>query len=196
MDDVCSQLQKELGSNGLFGGKGELSMASKTEKVETAVANKVAYKQGGDRRVTCEHCKKQGHSKNNCWVLHPHLRSPSTSKFSQTRAHEAVHNHEAGKAMVSTSHSVGATSQIPNDDAFIRNSDIKALIKDLKANSGNISINALNSIHNASHTARPLIIDSGASHHMIRDAKLITDVKPALGSVVIANGNKIPIERV
>ena len=107
-----------------------------------------------------------------------------------------MHNHEAGKAMVSTSHSVGATSQIPNDDTFIRKSDIEALIKALNANSGNISVNALNSIHNASHTARSLIIDSGASHHMIRDAKLITDVKPALGSVVIANGNKIPIEGV
>ena len=65
MNDVCSQLQKKLGSDGLFGGKGELSMASKVEKVETAAANKAAYKPGGDRCVTCEHCKKQGHSKNN-----------------------------------------------------------------------------------------------------------------------------------
>ena len=62
--------------------------------------------------------------------------------------------------MVSTSHSVGAASQIPNDDTFIRKSNIKALIKALNANSGNISVNALNSIHNASHTAMSLIIDS------------------------------------
>ncbi|KAL0796318.1 hypothetical protein Bca101_067695 [Brassica carinata] len=31
---------------------------------------------------------------------------------------------------------------------------------------------------------------------MIRDAKLISDIKPALGSVVIANGDRIPIEGV
>ena len=107
---------------------------------------------------------------------------------------------EDGRAMISTTHTGGSTShamsQPSPDDAFIRKSDIEALIKAINANSGNISVNALNSIHSASHTTRPLIIDSGASHHMIRDARLISDVKPALGSVVIANGDRIPIEGV
>ena len=31
---------------------------------------------------------------------------------------------------------------------------------------------------------------------MIMDATLINDIKPALGSVVIANGDRIPIEGV
>lgn len=82
MDDVCAQLQKELGSYGLFGGKGKLSMANKAEKVENDSANKGAYKPAGaDRLVTCKHCKKKGHSKSNCWILHPHLRPPSANKF-------------------------------------------------------------------------------------------------------------------
>lgn len=66
-------------------------MADKAEKMEAASANKAFYKQA-NWRVTCEHCKKQGHSKNNRWILHPHLRSPS--KFSQARAYETK-AHEA-----------------------------------------------------------------------------------------------------
>ncbi|KAL0702312.1 hypothetical protein Bca4012_058434 [Brassica carinata] len=187
-------------------------MVHKAEKVESASANKAHFKPrgGGDKSVTCEHCKYKGHSKTNCWILHPHLRPASANKPYQARAHEAraqeqpapsyMRMGDDGKALISTTHTGGSTSHaIPqplHEDAFIRKSDIEALIKALNANSGNQSINALNSMHNASHTARPLIIDSGASHHMIRDAKLINDIKPALGSVVIANGDRIPIEGV
>ena len=85
-------------------------------------------------------------------------------------------------------------------------SDLEALIKALKE-SGNtlgISLSAsykpprvmVTSLH-ASHSSsgiKPLVIDSGASHHMISDAKLISNVEPVLGNVVIANGDKIPIK--
>ena len=201
-DEVCARLQKEIGSDGLFGGgKGGLSLAHKAEKVESASANKAYFKprRGGDKSVTCEHCKKEGHSKTSCWFLHPHLRPVSTNRPQQNRAHEArVQDTTDGKAMVSTTHTGGSFSSHAmtpaQDDAFIRKSDIEALIKALNANSGNINVNALNSIHHGSHPARPLIIDSGASHHMIRDVNLISNVKPALGSVVIANGDRVPIE--
>lgn len=99
--------------------------------------------------------------------------------------------------MSSTAHVAGTTSQPPQDDAFIRKSDIEALIKALNENYGNISsnvYNALKSLHCSSQTARPLIIDLGVSHHMIRDVKLISDVQPSLGSFVIADGDRIPIE--
>lgn len=105
-----------------------------------------------------------------------------------------------GRALVSTTHTGASTShampQPSHEDAFIRKSDIEALIKALNANSGNQSINALNSIHDESDTAMPMIIDSGASHHMIRAGRLISDIKSALGSVVIANGDRIPIKGV
>ena len=88
------------------------------------------------------------------------------------------------KSKISTTHDVGSTSQaLAHDDPVIRKSDIEALIKTLNANSGNNSINFLNSTHIA-------------THHIIKDARLISNVKPALGSVVNANGNRIPIERV
>ncbi|KAF3523972.1 hypothetical protein F2Q69_00047821 [Brassica cretica] len=81
-DYVCAQLQKELGSDGLFCGKGELSMVNKAEKMESASVNKAHFKirRGGDKSVTCEHCKDLGHSKTNCWILRPHLRPASTNR--------------------------------------------------------------------------------------------------------------------
>ncbi|KAL0641218.1 hypothetical protein Bca4012_103077 [Brassica carinata] len=45
-------------------------------------------------------------------------------------------------------------------------------------------------------TSKPIIIDSGATHHMISDKSLISGVKAATGSVMIANGARIPIEGV
>ncbi|XP_048631437.1 uncharacterized protein LOC125606413 [Brassica napus] len=47
-----------------------------------------------------------------------------------------------------------------------------------------------------SHSVRskPIIVDSGASHHMISDRSLMDEVRAATGNVQIANGDKIPIE--
>ncbi|KAF8051915.1 hypothetical protein N665_1648s0001 [Sinapis alba] len=125
------------------------------------------------------------------------------SRFNQGRANEAAQYSDQqvaqpmrpngeGRAMISNAHDVGASSQHVQDDSLIRKSDIEALIKALNANSGNISSNTLHTSLNA----KPLIIDSGASHHMIKDSSLISNVEPALGSVVIANGDRIPIKGV
>ncbi|KAL0702315.1 hypothetical protein Bca4012_058437 [Brassica carinata] len=153
-DEVCAQLQKEIGSDGLFGGgKGDLSMAHKVEKVESASANKAHFKPrgGGDKSVTCEHCKYKGHSKTNCWILHPHLRPASANKYSQTRVHEArAQEHPAPSYM-----------RMGNDGRALTST---------------------------THT------DSGASHHMISDRNLVSNIKPASGNVLIANGDKVRIE--
>ncbi|XP_033138940.1 uncharacterized protein LOC117129811 [Brassica rapa] len=42
--------------------------------------------------------------------------------------------------------------------------------------------------------SKPIIVDSGASHHMISDRSLMDEVRAATGNVQIANGDKIPIE--
>jgi len=47
-----------------------------------------------------------------------------------------------------------------------------------------------------SGASKPIVIDSGASHHMISDRRLISEIKAATGSVMIANGAMIPIEGV
>ncbi|WZZ60542.1 hypothetical protein YC2023_060649 [Brassica napus] len=45
----------------------------------------------------------------------------------------------------------------------------------------------------AHNVIKPLIVDSGASHHMISDNSLIKDIEPAQGHVMIANGDRIAI---
>ena len=102
----------------------------------------------------------------------------------------------------------GCSAVRTTQDESIKKSDLEALIKALKE-SGNtlgISLSAsykpprvlVTSLH-ASHSSsgiKPLVIDSGASHHMISDARLISNVEPVLGNVMIANGDKIPIKGV
>jgi len=46
----------------------------------------------------------------------------------------------------------------------------------------------------AKNVIKPLIVDSGASHHMISDTSLIKDIEPACGNVMIANGDRIAIK--
>ncbi|KAF8050836.1 hypothetical protein N665_1867s0001 [Sinapis alba] len=74
------------------------------------------------------------------------------------------------------------------NDGPIRMSDNDPLIKAAKA--------IISAKKSGTHSlvSRPIIIDSGASHHMISDRNLISDVRPALGNVVIANGDRVRIE--
>ena len=48
----------------------------------------------------------------------------------------------------------------------------------------------------AQNKIKPLIVDSGASTHMISDNSLINNIEPAHGHVMIASGDRIPIRRI
>lgn len=155
-------------------------MANKGEMV---VAYK-AYRQEDKRTMVCDHCKKKGHIKDKCWILHPHLKP---SKWKEPRANYSndateVHNQTGSSARPFD----GEGSALAASSQFVRRSDLDALIKALKDSSG-ISLHALNK-------HKSLIVDSGASHHMISDKNLINNIEPALGHVVIANGEKVPIK--
>lgn len=72
LEEVCSQVQKEEGSIGLFGAKETLSLASHAEGVSQAT--KPGRKKADRRGLKCEHCKRDGHTKERCWVLNPSLK--------------------------------------------------------------------------------------------------------------------------
>ncbi|XP_024013121.1 uncharacterized protein LOC112087444 [Eutrema salsugineum] len=123
LEEVCSQIQKEQGSLGLFGNKGsDLVMANKGEAV---VANKGAYG-GEDREVwVCEHCKKKGHLKSKCWILYPHLKQSRGKDQKKPRANEA--HEEAGPSdCEKTGSAMRASAE------YVKKSDLDALIKALK----------------------------------------------------------------
>ncbi|KAF8085591.1 hypothetical protein N665_0661s0002 [Sinapis alba] len=156
--------------------------------------------------------RKKSHGKDKCWILHPHLKPRKFSTpYADARAHFSGEVGEPstpkrtmaageGKPLTFSGGSAVRTAQ----DETIKRSDIDALIKILKENSGNtlgISLNAsynsptaLVTSTNASSSVKLLVIDSGASHHMISDARLISNVEPVLGNVMIANRDKIPIK--
>ena len=77
LDEVCSQIQREQGSVGLFSGKGEMIMA-----------HKVTFKSEDRKILLCDHCKKRGHIKDKCWILHPHLK-PAKFKVQANYSQEA-----------------------------------------------------------------------------------------------------------
>ena len=91
LEEVCARIQKEHGSIGLFGKKGkELSLAnqaSHAEQGEVPQANKAAHGKYERFNGNCEHCKKQGHKKNQCWILHPHLKPAKFNKDREAKAH-------------------------------------------------------------------------------------------------------------
>ncbi|WZZ88610.1 hypothetical protein YC2023_117189 [Brassica napus] len=253
LEDVCAQIQREQGSMGLFGGKGELSLANQAAHeylTEAPQANKASHGKYEDRKFNgnCDHCKKHGHKKSQCWILHPHLKPAKFMKEREGRANvtegssgagtiktSEVDGHGGndgnGKSLVAYT---GASSSRSNDD-YIRRSDLDALFKMLKENGNTYGYSfgasmiaykddhlirelverletrneyrcahiarddrmhssLSNLCHNAKRVDKPLIVDSGASHHMISDEKLIKDIEPTHGHVMIANGDKIPIK--
>ena len=272
MEEVCAQLQKEEGSLGLFGGKGELTMAHQAEGMQ---ANKAAYRGSGRKyekyEGSCEHCKRTGHKKSECWILHPHLRPRGFNRDREAKAHLSAEANGAGSSGASSGAKVGesegralASHQLIGkgmDQEVFKRADLEAFFKALKE-SGNTLGNTLGysyaahtlpsttdkllDIFKSSYTAasnpsntdklldmfksaytatsepsitskmlgllgnlikqnepsrteitrnmhKPLIVDFGASHHMISDNNLIKDIEPAHGHVMIANGDRIPI---
>ncbi|KAG7594092.1 Integrase catalytic core [Arabidopsis thaliana x Arabidopsis arenosa] len=180
LDEVCSKIQKEQGSSGLFGGKGELAMANKGE----VVANKGVYRQEDKKSMVCEHCKKKGHTKDKCWILHPHLKP---AKFKEPRAHLSLEGQD-NQDQSGSSKSGGEASTMSSGD-YVRKSDLEALIKSI-ASLKESGITYFS--HQPSNSS--MVIDSGASHHMISNPNLLNNIEPALGNVIIANGDKVPIK--
>ncbi|KAL0886259.1 hypothetical protein Bca101_010242 [Brassica carinata] len=176
LEEVCARIQKEHGSMGLFGKKGkELALAnqaSHAEKGEVLQANKAVHGKYDKFTGNCDHCKKQGHKKSQCWILHPHLKPAKFNK--EARAH-------LGEVNGGVSSSKAQEIEVDNGKSLVAYTDKPSSILAHLAKSSPCSY-------------KPLIIDSGASHHMISDTELITGIEPAHGNVMIANGAKIPIK--
>ncbi|KAF8085590.1 hypothetical protein N665_0661s0001 [Sinapis alba] len=199
LEEVCAQIQKEEGSLGLFGGKGDLSIANKAETIQ---ANKAMYrtedrKYGDDRRFggNCDHCKMPGHKRSQCWILHPHLKPPKFMKEREARAHLSEAS-EAGLSGAGSNLRCGESEgkALPSqhialksmENEVIRKSDIEALINALK-DSGNPLGNVLGYSYAAYRVPRTIdrLLDSTSSLSGIIDRLL---VKPSS----LDNGKESP----
>ena len=240
LEEVCAQVQKEEGSIGLFGGKGEITLANQAEVPQ---ANRASSNQYDAKKFmgNCDHCKRQGHKKNQCWILHPHLKPAKFSREKDGRANVSYAGSEPGSSSVAGSsgqageggtrepgdskalvtYTPQPSLQNNRENEYLRRSDIDSLIKMLKENGNTLGTlgysfgasyescsiarepdhssiaykptSILGQSHIAHNLFKPLVVDSGASHHMISDTSLIRDIEPTNGHVMIANGDKIPI---
>ncbi|KAG7588726.1 Integrase catalytic core [Arabidopsis suecica] len=96
------------------------------------------------------------------------------------------------KALQATIQEKGGGSSSQAQETIVMNkADLESLIHSIasKFSTGGISLFTSNS-----HDPKSLVLDSGASHHMISNPKLLENIKPALGSVKVANGHNVPIE--
>ena len=114
------------------------------------------------------------------------LRSkPNTFKLKEFE-HQVIQGRTMYSALSGDSTEGGTWRSNPDGPATRR--DLDSFIKAAKAliSPKEAGIHSLDS--------KPIIIDSGASHHMISDRNLISDIQPASGNVIIANGDKVKIE--
>lgn len=72
------------------------------------------------------------------------------------------------------------------EDDLVRKSDLEALKKSISSLKDGKALLTLKS-------HKRIIVNSGASEHMIRDKDLLDNIKPAIGDVVIANGHRVPV---
>ncbi|CAL9238766.1 unnamed protein product [Arabidopsis halleri] len=138
LEQVCAKIQREYGSQGLFGSKGE----------SLPTANKVGMVKQDDKKTWfCDHCKKKGHLKDKCWILHPHLK-PEKFKNSKPRANVAntsdrglLDNEERAivqyghqeKAMRATAQDKGCTTSTSQAQETItmNKADLEALLQSI-----------------------------------------------------------------
>ncbi|KAG7599434.1 Integrase catalytic core [Arabidopsis suecica] len=167
LDGACSQIQKEIGGLGLF-HRGELPTANKgtmQAKEEAPVANKGFYKPNDDRKnLMCEHCKRKGHTKEKCWILHPHLKP---SKFKEPRAN-MVEGSSSGQGEKSQEMGlVPAKPSLSSGDIVMKKADLEGRLRS------------------------PLPSHGLQTQYKQR---LIENVKPTNGQVATANGDRVKIE--
>ncbi|XP_010473931.1 PREDICTED: uncharacterized protein LOC104753364 [Camelina sativa] len=110
------QIQNEDGSTGLFSQKSEIAIAHK------GAYDKGAYKRSDYTKLMCDHCKRKGHTKDKCWVLHPHLKP---AKMNEPR-----------KAM----------SPSAADDDVVRKYDLDALIESIASLKESVMFNLIDNV--------------------------------------------------
>ena len=110
----------------------------------------------------CDHCKKKGHGKDKCWILHPHLKPQKfRTPYSDARGNFSGEMGEPSTPRPMNSVAAGEGNTLgfsgcsimrTTQDETIKRSDLDALIKALKENSGNtlgLSLNASYKLSNA-----------------------------------------------
>ena len=119
-----------------------------------------------------------------------HGSQPSTLKLKEFE-HQVIEGRTMYSALCGDSNEGGTWRSMAgatNSDGPVTRRDFDSFIRAAKA------LISPREVGKNSPDSKPIIIDSGASHHMISDRNLVSNIKPASGNVLIANGDKVRIE--
>jgi Reverse transcriptase (RNA-dependent DNA polymerase)/Integrase core domain/gag-polypeptide of LTR copia-type/GAG-pre-integrase domain len=189
---VCSIIQSEEDRIRVMSSENKVaSDLTENSALNTVSNNRDRGDSGKGKEKTkfyCNHCRREGHSKERCWVLHPHLR-PARSKPREANLCEANSSTTADQSTTGSNASMEAKF---NELAR----QVQMLIQAQKSASGPEVVNAVRTNGNIlnSNNQFKLVIDSGASDNMVfNDTGLIKfDKNCAHSHVLVANGHKIP----
>ena len=78
-DDVVAKISQEESRRLLMNSQQSEATENKAFKAQSTNPRGAAKTRGTPATDWCDHCKRAGHNRDGCWVLHPHLR-PVRSK--------------------------------------------------------------------------------------------------------------------
>lgn len=149
-------------------------------------------------RLFCDHCKKPGHIKDMCFVLHPHLRE----KFNRERGNRGRgkknHSSSGGRPQAHFSEELDDSSPPSNStDGFTPTQllQIQHLIAQQQIapppTSSGTSYHTQSGICAFSVAPRGLswLIDSGANEHMTSSSEVFDSYTPVSGKIKVADGS-------
>jgi GAG-pre-integrase domain len=175
---------------------------------------------GARNMARCDHCKKEGHDRDQCWFLNPHLRPKwwkgdkggeartcDDDKGERGRDRDRSHEERRGLLCANGSASyvgsgsdlgVASGSEAGQPNSLLSQQQLDQVLAQIKSSlgqrgkfTGMVSKQCLNS-----YTNNNWIVDSGATDHMTGNINLLTNIQPTKNTqnVIVANGAKIPIE--
>lgn len=189
-NEVCAIIQSEetrrrVMSSNLI-ASGELGEQSAHSAINMKQGNSIARFTKGKfkkpARFHCDHCNRDGHSKERCWVLYPHLR------LSNDRGPEAKM----------------AIQDNPNDfqsklEALSQQVQQLLHIHDIGTNiagteTGNLAMTSGNVHAYSALSKTQFIVDSGATDHMCSSSNFLSNITSGVAypPITVANGGQVP----
>jgi hypothetical protein len=209
-DDIVARIDQEESRRALMNPQLSENQESSAFQVHNSKPSfrDTARGKGAPSTERCDHCKKAGHNRDECWFLHPHLRPirekgnwsgtrkekkgfSGLSKIEEIKeAQSSNPNPPAGSSVAQTVQLNQLLTQLNNllqqqTSSFVHFKDF--------FHSPNIYSSS--QIANICQNTNRWIIDSGATDHMTCNKNKLTNIVQNKDPqhVIVANGNKVQI---
>jgi hypothetical protein len=167
----------------------------------------------GAATAHCDNCKKEGHSRDECWFIHPELRPKRKDRGGGDRTKKKGADRDwerKGHCTVTLDESVKAksqdaqgtisahTAQLHTDLSQAQQDQLGNLLTQLLKNLNNKGTLSNNRVHSFLHSDKCWVIDSGATDHMTGSLGLLKNNNKAHNCqpVIVANGSQVPIDQI